>query len=70
MMKLNLNVKQDVVQMDNLPTQEDWNKLYAPNGVFPIRKMFRELFYCIGKKCKKYMIRNIIVSKTWVYNPS
>jgi len=29
--------------MSNLPTQEDWNKLYAPNGVFAIRKMFREL---------------------------
>ena len=29
--------------MNKLPTQEDWNKLYAPNGVFAIRKMFREL---------------------------
>jgi len=27
----------------NLPTQEDWNALYAPNGVFSIRKLFREL---------------------------
>jgi len=26
-----------------LPTQEQWNNLYAPNGVFAIRKMFREL---------------------------
>jgi len=29
--------------MNELPTQEEWNKLYAPNGVFAIRKMFREL---------------------------
>ena len=28
---------------NHLPTQKEWNKLYAPNGVFAIRKMFREL---------------------------
>jgi len=29
--------------MISLPTQEQWDKLYAPNGVFAIRKMFREM---------------------------
>jgi hypothetical protein len=27
----------------SLPTQEDWNKLYAVNGRFSAKKMFREL---------------------------
>ena len=31
------------MERSNLPTQEKWNNLYAPNGVFAIRKMFREL---------------------------